>query len=491
MKSLDAFHASPVNEIVQSRVALLLSTFLTAWVAGGVTALAIDPAIKPLIPAMLPPRIDEGVTRPRNASRTADALVLLPPPDGGEAVTVRRPVRQTPTSTDADPLAQLRRWQGAAAGMQPYTWGLSDADARLTLGVQSALYYTDNLYFLPRGSDKRQMMFEISPVIKVDFGDPQGWISGAGSTLSSYYGSLLYVPTFFYHLNDDVDDYAQHILAEVGRVNEVSRSALRFDYDQRKLASSENTSPEENYTMLDASGLTEYKITPLTTLRGKGTFRHITLGQNASGRVHWIGELWLVREISPKTKAGIGSEIGHILFDNRALGSQSYQQALFSFDWKPTLKVGFTTINGLEIREFTRAVPRDNMVSFVTNSALFWQATEKTRINLRLRVHNEPSALLQGSLYRSVRFGPDFFHDFSPNYYASFESTFIRRHYDTGRRDWEPMLRLAFGYRSDVDRQFNRTNVELFYQWHQRTRNDIQGANVTRSQVGVQLTHYF
>lgn len=472
------------------RTAFLLSIILTASVAGGATSFAADPSIKPPIPAMLPPKIDESVTRPRNAARTADSLLLLPPPDG-EAVSVRRPVRQNTTSTDVDPLATLRRWQNAASGLQPYTWGFSAADVRFALGVQSALYFTDNLYFQTRGRETRQMMFEISPVIKVDLGDPQGWMSGADSKLTKHYSSLLYVPTFFYHLNDGVDDYAQHFLGEIGRVSEVSRSALRVDYDQRKLASSENTSPEENYTMLDASGLTEYKLTPLTLLRGKATYRHISLGPNASGREHWIGEMWMVREISPKTKIGLGSEVGHVTFDNKSIGSQSYQQALVSFDWKPSLKVGLTTINGLEFREFTRTVSRDMMVSYVTNSALFWQATEKTRLNLRLRVHNDPSALLQGSLYRAVRFGPDFIHDFSPNFYTTFESTVIRRHYDTGRRDWEPMLRLALGYRDDIDRQFNRTNVELFYQWHQRTRSDLQGANVTRSQVGVQLTCYF
>lgn len=442
---------------------------------------------------MLPPKIEESVSRPGNLSRMTDSLLLLPPPNGEAVAITRSASTRRSANPDADPMVQLRRWQSVAssAGMQPYTWGFSDVGARVALGVQSALFYTDNLFFQPPGRTKGQTMFEISPIIKVDLGDPQGWISGANSKQSELYSSLLYVPTFFYHLNDGVDDYAQHFLGEIGRVNEVSRTVLRVDYDQRKLASSENTSPEENFTMLDASGLQEYKLTPFTLIRGKATYRHLTLGQNASGREHWIGELSLVHEISPKTKVSVGSEIGHITFDEKALGSQSYQQALFTLDWKPTLKVGLTTINGMEFREFTRPISRDMMVSYVSNSALFWQATEKTRLNLRLRVHNEPSVLAQGSLYRAVRFGPDFAHDFSVNYYTTFESTIIRRHYDTGRRDWEPMLRLALGYRDDIDRQHNRTNLEVFFQWHQRSRNDIPNANVMRSQVGVQLTRYF
>ena len=127
----------------------------------------------------------------------------------------------------------------------------------------------------------------------------------------------------------------------------------------------------------------------------------------------------------------------------------------------------------------------------VTNSALYWQATEKTRINLRLRVHNEPSVIAQGSLYRAVRFGSDITHDFGVHYYTTMETTVIRRHYDTGRRDWEPMVRVVLGYRDDNDKLHNRTNIELFLQWHERLRNDLPNADVMRTQAGVQLTRYF
>jgi hypothetical protein len=475
---------------VQFRAAYLPFFLFAALLPDGRSSCAAEPSLNSTAPALRTPGPDMAASRPRNVGRGGDPLLLLPPlEDGG--VSVRRPARQTVTSTDTDPLAQLRRWQGLSGGLQPHTWGFSSIDARFSLGLQSAVYYTDNVFFRTRGQDKGQMMLEVSPVIKVDLGDQAGWISSAGSQQSPYYSSLLYVPTFFQHLNDGVEDYAQHFLGEAGRVTEVSRMALRVDYDQRLLVSSENTSPEENFTMLDVSGLVEYKPTPLLLLRGKASYRHIKPEQGASGRGHWIGELMMTREISPKTKVGLGWELGHITFDSRALGSQDYQQALASFEWKPTPKLGLTMVNGLEFREFNAAAARDLMVSYVTNSALFWQATEKTRMNLRVRVNNDPSALLDGSLLRTVRFGPEFMHDLSANFYSTFESAVFRRAYDTGRRDWEPMLRLALGYRGDVDRQLNRTNIELFYQWHQRTRNDVQGANVTRNQVGVQLTCFF
>ncbi|MFN0080212.1 MAG: outer membrane beta-barrel protein [Prosthecobacter sp.] len=487
---------------MEFRAAFLLTISLTVSVLTSTGVGAVEPPVQkpvlPPIPAMLPPKSDDAITPLPNALRQIqqEPLLLLPPLNGeGAAVAVTRSASsRRAANPDVDPTVQLRRWQtvASAAGMQPYTWVSSgDVTARLALGVQSTFFYTDNLYFQTPGRTTGQAMFELSPIIKLDLGDPQGGISGAGSRQSEYYASLLYVPTFFYHLSEDIDDYAQHFLGEIGRVNEVSRSVLRVDYDERLLASSENTSPEENYTLLDASALTEYRITPLTTLRGKASRRSISLTRGTSGRETWIGEAGLVREISPKTKVGINAEVGHIMSEQRALGSQRYQQALISVDWKPTAKLGLTTYIGMEWREFTQVVPRGLMTSFVTNSALNWQATEKTRINLRLRVHNEPSVIAQGSLFRAVRFGSDLTHDFGVHYYTTMETTVTRRQYDSGRRDWEPTVRIVLGYRDDNDKLHNRTNIELFLQWHERLRNDIPNADVMRTQVGVQLTRYF
>jgi len=485
---------------VEYRAAFLLIISLTFFDLTGIGFGAVETPVRkslsPVIPAMLPPKNDDAITPLPNALRQIqqEPLLLLPPLNGEVVAVTRSASSRRAANPDVDPTMQLRRWQtvASAAGMQPYTWGVSgDATARLAVGVQSTFFYTDNLYFQPAGHTKGQAMFEISPIIKLDLGDPQGGISSTGSKQSEYYASLLYVPTFFYHLGEDIDDYAQHFLGEVGRVNEVSRNVLRMEYDERLLASSENTSPEENYTLLDASALTEYRISPITTLRGKATRRTISLPRGTPGRETWIGEAGLVREISPKTKVGINAEVGHIMFDQRALGSQTYQQALVSVDWKPTAKIGLTTFTGMEWREFTQVMPRGMMVSFVTNSALYWQATEKTRINLRLRVHNEPSVIAQGSLYRAVRFGSDITHDFGVHYYTTMETTVIRRHYDTGRRDWEPMVRVVLGYRDDNDKLHNRTNIELFLQWHERLRNDLPNADVMRTQAGVQLTRYF
>ena len=444
---------------------------------------------------MLPPPLMDGVSPLPNALRMIEpSSALLPPPNGEVVAVTRSASARRAANPDADPTVQLRRWQGVASssGMQPYTWGLSgDVSAQLALGLQSALLYTDNVDFVTNDRTKSETLFEISPIIKLDLGDPQGVISSPNSRRSEYYASLLYVPTFYYRLDEEMDDYAQHFLGEVGRVNEVSRSVLRLDYDERILTSSENTSPEENYTLLDASALVEYRISPRTLVYGKATYRRISLVPASANRDTWIGEVAGVWDLSPKTRLGLGTEFGHIIFNQPALGTQDYQQAFFTIDWKPTMKLGFTTRTGLERREFNRSPPREMKTSLVTMTALFWQATEKTRISARFRVANSPSVIAQGSLLREIRFGPDIMHDFSLHFYSAAELQVIRRRYDTGRLDWEPTARFAFGYRDDIDKTHNRLNIEFFIQWHRRERSDLNDVDLERTQVGVQVTKFF
>lgn len=419
--------------------------------------------------------------------------MLLPPPPEAEAVSRSRSSRPG-GNPDVDLTSEPRRWQTVAssAGMQPYTWGSSDgANARVALGIQSALFYTDNVDFQTDNLAKGETIFEFSPIINVDIGDPQSWISGTSNKLSEYYVSLLYVPTFYYRLRDDTDDYAQHLLGEIGRINQVSRSVLRLDYDERIQASSDNTSPEENYTLLTATALMEYRLSPRTSIRGKAGHRQITVAQGGSSRGEWIGDAALLWDYSPKTRIGFGTEGAHISFKQRPLGTQNYAQALLLMEWKPSPKMGFTTRTGFEWRQFNRAPPRSDRTSLVTLTTFYWQITEKTRINARFGLANRPSVIAQGALYRELRFGPQLLHDFTAHYYGSAEAQVVRRRYDTGRLDWEPQARLAFGYRQDPDKGFNRTNVEAFLQWHRRERSDLSNANVERTQIGMQLTCFF
>jgi hypothetical protein len=81
-------------------------------------------------------------------------------------------------------------------------------------------------------------------------------------------------------------------------------------------------------------------------------------------------------------------------------------------------------------------------------------------------------------------------HDLSSQWYLSGDLQYVRRNYDSGRRESEPVTRLLLGYRESPDRAASRLNVELYVQWRQRKRHgNFEAAD--RSQVGIQVTKFF
>lgn len=383
-----------------------------------------------------------------------------------------------------------RRWRTVAAtpGGQPYTWGLSgDVSANFSLGLQSEIFYTDNVGFASNDQAREATVLEISPILRIDMGDPH---DGAASRLSEYYSGLLYVPTLHHLVDNGNTEYLHHFFSEMGRMTELSRVSFRLDYDERISSSSDNASPEDTFTLLEAASLLEYHFTAKTMLRTKATFRDITTEAASSDRTTWIGEVALEWAATAKTTVGLGTEIGHIEFDQAADGAQNYQHALFAFRWRPTAKLSFFSRAGAEWREFDGTSPRDTHISPVAAAALQWQAAEKTRVNTRFRVGNEPSIVEQGALFQEIRASTEIVHDFSAHWYSSSEIQFTGRDYDTGRRETEPGVRLAVGFREGPDKMFSHVNVELYYQWRGRMRSDIS-QDADRTHIGLQVTKYF
>lgn len=391
--------------------------------------------------------------------------------------------------------AAPRRWQSVAGwGEQPATFTKADLGLRASLGVQTTLLGTDNINFERLGQRRAETLLETSALIKVSLGDSQGWIPGIGSNLSGNHLQLLYVPTLFQQLGDGRSITAHHFLGEWGHTTATWRSLLRVDYDQRLLISSENTSPEDNFTMLDASLMGESKINPKNTLRAKGTLRRIELPNGLSARNHWIGEMVWFYELSPKTRFGPGAELGFVDFEQSQLGHQNYQQAQLWGEWRPTEKLSFSSTLGLETRAIRSGAQSDHLRRLVGQWFMSWQASDKTRLSLRARLNQDPSVIAQGATARTLRVGPEFQHEFSEHFYSTFDATLMRRRYlglDQPRLDIEPLCRLAMGWRAQQDRRLNRTNLELFYQWHHRDRSDDPADDRFRTQAGLQLTHQF
>ena len=407
-------------------------------------------------------------TRPRSDTRRADAEISLTVPRG--------------------------RWRGlaAAVGDQPSVWGWGGAvPGNLKLGLQTDVLWTDNIAFDLNSRARDDAVIEVSPILGLDIGDPPapgGF--GAGSPASEYHAGLVYAPAFHHLLRADNTAVLHHFFSEAGRVTEINRWSLRLDYDERVLASSDDTSPEDAYTELEAGGLFEHHFTPKTSLRASLTYRDISTGDGFSDRSTWAGDLTAEWAATAKTTLGLGAALGHIRFDRDGAGTQDYQQALAVFRWRPSAKLSLTSTAGLERRAFDGAVARSAEFSPILAAAAQWQAAERTRFHARVRVTNEPSIVEAGAMFQEARVSMGAAHDFSARWYATGDLQHITRDYDSGHVETEPGARLAVGFRQDTDPAANRLNIEFYVHFRRRERDDIP-ESADRSQAGLRITRYF
>ena len=334
-------------------------------------------------------------------------------------------------------------------------------------------------------------MIEISPILGLDIGDPaEPSAFGTRSLSSEYHAGLLYAPTFHHLVRADNTEVLHHFFSEAGRVTEINRWSLRLDYDERVLASSDDTSPEDAYTELEAGGLFEHRFSPKTSLRASLTYRDISTEGGFADRSSWAGDLIAEWAATAKTAIGLGAAMGHIRFDRDEAGTQDYQQALAVLRWRPSAKLSLTSTAGVERRAFSGEVERGAELSPVLAAAALWQAAERTRLQARIRVGNEPSVVEPGALIQEVRANLGLAHDFSARWYATGDLQYVNRDYDSGHEESEPGARIAVGFRQDPDRAANRLNIELYLQLRARERDDLP-ESASRSQAGLQITRYF
>ena len=193
---------------------------------------------------------------------------------------------------------------------------------------------------------------------------------------------------------------------------------------------------------------------------------------------------------SVKTTVGLGLEIGEICFDAIQFGAQHYQQVYFSGSWKPSVKVTFQTRVGVEVRQLVGKPPRADRVSPVIATVLNYAPDAATRINLGLRVHNEPSVSVNGALLQETRLGADIRRELGKNLYARVEASAIWRNYDNPLQQFETNFRPAIGYHSEPGRFFDSVNVELFYQ-HRRVDSNAPDSSYDRNIFGIETTLFF
>ena len=389
---------------------------------------------------------------------------------------LRRPDRNLTPSAEAPPFT-LRTTNGDAFA------------AQISLGVQTALWHNDNLAGVPNRLANGETILEVRPVLRINLGSPPG-PRAEKSFSSEAYGQVLYVPTVHTLVDPGTSRTLHRVVAEIGRANPIVLTALRFEHDENVFGSRGENSVEEAYNSTEWSPVVAYSLSAKTSLRARGIYRRITLDNPISNRAESILDGGVDLAATAKTSVGLGSEIGEIRFEAAGFGAQHYEQAYLTGAWTPSVKLTLQTRAGVELRQFEGRPAKPERVSPVVTAVLNYLPDPATRINLGLRVHNEPSISLTGALMQEVRVGMDVRRDFGSKFYARGEAAAIRRDYDTGVEQRETVVRPAIGYHTELGRIFDSLNVELFYQYR-RIHSNARDASYDRSIFGIETTVFF
>jgi hypothetical protein len=389
---------------------------------------------------------------------------------------LRRPDRNLTPSPTANPFT-LR---------MPSENGLA---LQASLGLQTAIWHNDNFSNVPNDRAIEETVLEVRPVLRLNLGDPPG-PRLEKSMDSELYAQVIYIPTLHALPEEDTSRTLQRIIAEIGRANPIFSGALRYEYDENIFGAQGDNSIEDSYTSSVLSLALGYQMSEKTALHAEGVYRRITLDNPISNRTEQFIDAGFDITTSVKTTVGLGCVIGQIRFDADQFSTQHYQQAYFSGTWKPTVKITFQTRVGVELRQFEGQQQKPDRVSPVIATVLNYAPDAVTRINLGLRVHNEPSVSVNGALLTETRLGGDIRREFGRNLYARFEASAIWRDYDTPLQQFETNLRPAIGYHSEPGRYLDSVNVELFYQ-HRRVDSNAPDASYDRNIIGIETTLFF
>ena len=444
-------------------------------------------------------------SQPSGSAQSPVSTFVVPPPSvpsqapvqipvqsaGLGSTTAPRPLRQRvleiPVGFERHPIRNL----SAGGESAPFTFRTSsatDVQAQMSLALQTNFAHDDNLSASPRVVRIEDTVAQYIPSVRLNIGTIPG-PRDALSLDSEYYLQLQYLPTIYERFDVGTSRTLQRIIGEAGRANALLTTALRVEYDENLGITSDTTSPEETFTVLEISPIVTYALSAKTSLRAQAFYRRITLKNSDSDRKESVIDAGIDFETSAKTSIGIGSQLGRIAFDDNIFSPQDYQQAYLAWAWKPTAKVTFQTRTGVELREYASG-PKPDHLSFITTSVLNWRPDERTGVNFGVRVQNQPSISQNGTLYQEVRVAADFRHEVFWNLYLRAELSSSHRNYDSGLTQMDIVLRPSVGYHTEVSRLFDSLNIEVYYQYQQSYSNQLN-SNFDRNVFGIQSTIYF
>ena len=377
-------------------------------------------------------------------------------------------IRPAPSAIIANPaLAEIARFSDARRS-GPITYVL-----RLT---QSAIH--DSNVAASATNRQSDLQLSIGPSLLAQLGNEETrWRIGG-----AYLGAF----------SDFVNRSAQQTFDHLGTLSINSNTnRIRFSLQasaQRLTSSFPDIGERVTRTTLYGAGTMVCKWGEKLSSELNADFTDSTFDRFLSSKEYRVQSLHIY-EFSPKTRIGIGSATGKLI---PSLGDeQRYVQGLARVEYRPTEKLFFNVLGGLDRREFETA--GTHSINPVYQGTASWYITPKTSLTLNAGRRSFSSASLALQNFAVSTTGISLMHQLTPSVSATI----------TGEREKSVYSSTSSGVNADRIDHYYRGRIELAWalkQWLsagsflELSENNSQGEGAqpfSRTRVGITINLSF
>lgn len=345
---------------------------------------------------------------------------------------------------------------------------------RASLGVSG--YYDDNV-FISDGGERDDFVWELNPSIGYESSDPED--------RKTHFVTAVYDPIWrLFTSIDGISSYnnrgfGQYIYTGEKTSLEIFHRSEEFSEASRDFAG--RTEGNRHNTKVGFGYDFTEKMSVLATGNQYLSFYD---SNNLNSRHNWFVDAFLLYEVLPKLKVGLGPRLGWE--DIQGSPNQMYQQGLFRAIYNPTEKLQIDGSVGAEVRQYQSPLGRDDRVTPALSLEVTWLPFDSTEISLEGYRNNNGSVSFGGQNTESTGFE------------AGITQRFLQRFFYTlsGGYEYTEYVRSANGVAANREDDYFFVRNELNYQFvewfnagvfHEINVNESNRADFVRNRVGFNV----
>jgi len=303
---------------------------------------------------------------------------------------------------------------------------------------------------------------------------------------AEHYFQAGYDAEFLLFMENDSENSINHRANALYRYN-ASKGFIQASHDFAKVEGADRDIGNRTEVLSQNTIIRgEYELTRKIRFYGDANQR-LRYYDNQNDRHNWHLGGFLMYQVLPKTKIGLGTKVGWVDIQNSP--NQTYQQALGRIIWEPTGKLTVDARFGADFREFHQLNARGSRVSPAGSLELRWDPLAKTMASLTAYYNVEGSSFINNSNFDAVGIQAKIRQNFSEKVSAILQGGYENADYYATTNNFTSNREDDYGFvrGSIIWEPYEWLSVEPFYRF---STNDssIATSSFDRHQTGVQAT---